>query len=75
MAVVESLEADHSCVEIGAAADRAAKETSAMLAGKGRASYVSVDLTSGREDAGARGVATWVEAICSVACVYNETRV
>ncbi|OQR67166.1 dihydroxyacetone kinase 2-like [Tropilaelaps mercedesae] len=75
LAVVDSLEANQSCVEILAEADRAAKETSSMLALKGRASYVNPEETQGREDAGARAVAIWVEAICKNACVYNETRV
>lgn len=75
LAVVEALEADQSCVEILTEADRAAKETSSMRAGKGRASYVNAELTYGQEDAGARAVSIWIEAICKGACVYNETRV
>lgn len=75
LAVVECLEADQSCVEISVEADRAAKETNGMKAARGRASYVNIALTAGKEDAGARAVATWVEAVCKTACVYNETRV
>lgn len=75
LAVVGCLEADQSCVEISAEADRTAKETNSMKASKGRASYVSKDLTIGKEDAGARAVAIWIEAICNGACVYNQTRV
>lgn len=75
LVLVESLEADQSCVEILAEADRAAKDTSLMRAARGRASYVTADLTYGREDAGARAVSIWIEAICKGACGYNETRV